>query len=96
VIGRLAQDQVVDHHGGIGRKQRAMRQLAQDHGLLGAVELGAGDAGDVVQRGFAGQHALVDFLVGEHQFEIDADLAQQFAAARAFRGEIDFVVRLFH
>lgn len=63
VIGWFVQDQVVYYYGGIGCQQWMMWQLVQDYGLLGVVEFGVGDVGDIVQWGFVGQDVFVDFFV---------------------------------
>jgi hypothetical protein len=99
---RLAEDLAVDGDGGVGRQHRAQRHAAQGQHLPGERPLFARHPLHIVERRFAGALGLAD--VGPRagigtqaeQFEFDADLAQQFAPARAFRSEVDFFVEEFH
>ena len=102
VIRRLAEDVAVDGDGGVGGQDRAQRLAPLQQDVEGESALGPGHARHVIVDVFARQHVLADVdraarvAAQQHQFEVDPDLAQQFAPARALGCEVDFVVLVFH
>ena len=92
---RLAENLAFQSDNGIGRKHRCRGKIAKPERGITRFCFGLRDASNIVIRLFIGMsrfvHGYVAARVGAHQqhLEIDTDLFEQFAAARALGSQID-------
>ncbi len=95
-VGRLAQDVATPAYRGVRGQNRMVGQGAALAAAQGGLGLERADTLHVGVGRFAGKHGFERFgvfvVIGEQQFVGDAELRQQFAAARALGGEVEEVV----
>uniref|UniRef100_A0A7S4D5R6 Uncharacterized protein n=1 Tax=Heterosigma akashiwo TaxID=2829 RepID=A0A7S4D5R6_HETAK len=95
LVGRLAEDEVVDRHRRVGAQDGRLRQAPRHAPGQRGVELGRRHACAVGLGRLAGLHGLqaLGVLVGARQQQLmpHTDLIQQLAAAWALRGEVEKV-----
>jgi hypothetical protein len=92
---RFAENPAVQRDCGIGSQHRERRQVAQLQRSVSRFGLGAANPPDIVIWRFAGMGSFIHIDIAarigaqQQQLEADADLFEQFAAARALRGQVN-------